>query len=302
MKPQKWAILGVVVVGLGLAASGSFFTVEQTKQAIVLQFGEPKRVIKKPGLAFKFPLIQDVLFYDNRILDLDPPSVDVLLTNKKRIVVDAYMRYVIIDPLAFYRRVGTETVLRDRLSTIINSGLRQVLATVSLADVLSTKRDDIMNLIEAVGSKLSEAYGIQVVDIRLVRTNLPADTRQAVFDRMRSEREREARELRAEGREEALGIRAKADYEKTVLLAEAERKALILRGEGESGRNRILGNAYSQDPAFFDFYKSLSLYREHLVGDGTTIVMSPDSEFFRYFDSDGVPAITGHSKDTAGRG
>jgi membrane protease subunit HflC len=286
MMKNKLLVLGIVVVALGIVAASALFTVQQTQQAIVLQFGEAKRVIKQPGLAFKIPVVQNVLFYDNRILDLDPPSFEVLLTDKKRIIVDAYARYRIVKPLDFYQRVGNEEVLRDRFGKIINSSLRRVIATVSLRDLLSEKRNDIMGTIQAVVSKAAESFGVEIVDIRIGRTELPTQTRQSVFDRMRTEREREARELRAEGGEEARKIRAKADLEKTILLAEAERQAQILRGEGEGGRNRILGEAYGKDPEFFDFYKSLSEYRKNLVDTGTTMVLSPESEFFRFFDSD----------------
>jgi membrane protease subunit HflC len=286
MMKNKLLVLGVVVVVAGIVAMSALFTVHQTKQAIVLQFGEAKRVIKDPGLAFKIPLVQNVIFYDNRVLDLDPPSFEVLLTDKKRIIVDAYARYRIIDPLAFFRRVSTEEVLRDRFGKIINSSLRRVIATVSLRDLLSEKRNDIMGTIQAVVSESATSFGIEIVDIRIGRTELPTQTRQSVFDRMRTEREREARELRAEGGEEARKIRAKADLEKTILLAEAERLAQIMRGEGEAGRNRVLGQAYGRDPAFFDFYKSLAEYRKNLVDSGTTMVLSPDSDFFRFFDND----------------
>lgn len=286
MMKNKLFVLGIVVVVLGIVAANALFTVQQTKQAIVLQFGEAKRVIKDPGLAFKIPVVQNVIFYDNRILDLDPPSFEVLLTDKKRIIVDAYARYRIVDPLAFFRRVTTEAILRDRFGKIINSSLRRVIATVSLRDLLSEKRNDIMGTIQAVVSESATSFGVEIVDIRIGRTELPTQTRQSVFDRMRTEREREARELRAEGGEEARKIRAKADLEKTVIIAEAERQAEILRGEGEGGRNKILGKAYGKDPAFFDFYKSLAEYRKNLVDTGTTMVLSPDSEFFRFFDND----------------
>lgn len=285
MMKNKLLVLGIVLVVAGFVATSALFTVHQTKQAIVLQFGEAKRVIREPGLAFKIPVVQNIVFYDNRILDLDPPNFEVLLTDKKRIIVDAYSRYRIIDPLAFFRRVGTEEVLRDRFGKIINSSLRRVIATVSLRDLLSEKRNDIMATIQATVSEAASSYGIEIVDIRIGRTELPTQTRQSVFDRMRTEREREARELRAEGGEEARKIRAKADLEKTILLAEAERLGQIMRGEGEGGRNKVLGEAYSKDPAFFDFYKSLAEYRQNLVGGGTTMVLSPDSEFFRFFES-----------------
>jgi membrane protease subunit HflC len=285
MTRNKLLVVGIVVLVLGIVGANALFTVHQTQQAIVLQFGEPKRVIKESGLAFKIPVVQDVLFYDNRILDLDPPSFEMLLSDRKRIIVDAYARYRIADPLAFFRRVTTEAVLRERFTKIINSSLRRVIATVVLPDLLSEKRNDIMARVQAVVSEAATSFGIQIVDIRIGRTELPPQIRQSVYARMKTERERQAHQLRAEGREEAQKIRAKADLEKTILLAEAERLAKIMRGEGEGGRNRILGKAYGKDMSFFDFYKSLSEYRANLVDTGTTFVLSPDSAFFRYFNS-----------------
>lgn len=287
---NKLFVVGVVVVVLGLLAANSLFTVDQTQQAIVLQFGKAKRVVKEPGLSYKIPLLQNVVFYDRRVLDLDPPSFEVLLTDKKRIIIDAYARYKITDPLEFFQRIKTEAVLRDRFGRIINSSLRRVIARVPLTDVLSDKRDDVMADIQSAVTAQAESFGIKIVDLRIGRTEYPAKTRQSVFDRMRTERQREARELRAEGGEEARKIRAGADLEKTILLADAERTAQILRGEGEGGRNRILGRAFSKDPEFFDFYKSLAEYQKNLVDSDTTMVLSPDSEFFRFFDSDGKPA------------
>jgi membrane protease subunit HflC len=284
---NKLFVLGVVVVVLVIAGANALFTVHQTKQAIVLQFGEAKRVIKEPGLAVKIPIIQETVFYDNRVLDLDPPSFEVLLTDKKRIIIDAYARYQIIDPLQFFRRVRTEATLRDRFGKIINSSLRRVIATVPLRDVLSEKRDNIMAEIQQVVAGPAESFGIKIVDVRIGRTELPTQTRQSVFSRMRTEREREARELRAEGGEEAQKIRAQADLERTVLIADAERQAQIMRGEGEGGRNLVLGKAYGRDPEFFDFYKSLAEYQKNLVDSDMTMVLSPDSEFFRFFGSGG---------------
>lgn len=283
MRPKHIALLVVVLGGLFILAN-SVYTVHQTKYAIVLQFGEAKLVEKEPGLHFKIPFIQNVDYYDNRTLDLDPPPFQVLLTDKKWIVIDAYARYRIVDPLQFYRRVTTETDLRSRFGQIINSSLRRVIATVPLGDVLSDKRDDIMSQIQTAVTAQAESYGIKVVDLRIGRTEYPDTTRESVFNRMRTERQREARELRAQGNEEAQKIRAKADLERTILLAEAERKSQILRGEGEASRNRILGQAFGKDPAFFDFYKSLAEYQKNLVGGDTTMVLSPDSEFFRFFD------------------
>lgn len=290
MLRNKLFVVGVVVVVLGLLAANSLFTVHQTQQAIVLQFGEAKRVVKEPGLAYKIPLLQNVVFYDRRVLDLDPPAFEVLLTDKKRIIIDAYARYRIVKPLVFFQRIKTDAVLRDRFGRIINSSLRRVIARVPLTDVLSDKRGGVMADIQSAVTSQAESFGIDLIDLRIGRTEYPAKTRQSVFDRMRTERQREARELRAEGGEEARKIRAGADLEKTILIADAERTAQILRGEGEGGRNRILGKAFSRDPEFFDFYKSLAEYQKNLVDSDTTMVLSPDSEFFRFFDSDGKPA------------
>jgi membrane protease subunit HflC len=292
MRPKHIALL-VVVLGGVLLVANALFTVHQTKFAIVLQFGEAKRVVKEPGLAFKIPFVQNVEFYDKRTLDLDPPPFQVLLTDKKWIVIDAYARYRIVDPLQFFRRVKSEVVLRDRFGQIINSSLRRVIATVPLRDVLSDKRDDIMGEIQQAVTAQAESFGIKVVDLRIGRTEYPDQTRESVFNRMRTERQREARELRAQGNEEAQKIRAKADLEKTILIANAERTAQILRGEGEGGRNRILGEAFSKDPEFFDFHKSLAEYQENLVDSDTTMVLSPDSDFFRYFGSLGNPGKGG---------
>lgn len=282
---HKLLALSIVVLALGILSANAIFTVHETQQAIILQFGEPKRVIKEPGLAIKIPLIQTVWLYDNRILDIDPPTFEMFLADRKRITVDVYARYMITDPLAFFRRVTTEAVLRDRFSLIINSNVRRVIATVLLSDLLSEKRNDIMAEIQSGVSQSAKSFGIQIVDIRIGRTELPPQIRESVFNRMKTEREQQARQLRAEGREEALKIRSKADLEKTVIIAEAERQAEIMRGVGEGGRNKILGNAYSKDPAFFDFYKSLSEYKKNLVDQGTTMVLSPDSDFFRFFNS-----------------
>jgi membrane protease subunit HflC len=282
---RKYIALLVVVLGALLFLANSVYTVLQTQYAIVLQFGEAKHVEKQSGLHFKIPFIQNVDFYDNRTLDLDPPPFQVLLTDKKWIVIDAYARYRIVDPLQFYRRVTTETDLRSRFGQIINSSLRRVIATVPLGDVLSDKRDDIMSQIQTAVTAQAESYGIKVVDLRIGRTEYPEQTRESVFNRMRTERQREARELRAEGNEEAQKIRAKADLERTILIADAERTAQILRGEGEGGRNRTLGEAFSKDPEFFDFYKSLAEYKKNLANSATTMVLSPTSEFFRHFGS-----------------
>ncbi len=285
MKQTTLIILGVVLVIAGLTAVQSVYTVRETEQAIVMQFGKPIRVVTKPGLAYKLPFIQNIEIYDDRILDLDPAEVQILLTDKKRINVDAYARYRIIDPLKFFQAARTEAVLRDRFGKIINSAIRQEIAKNSLGDLLSEKRLSIMQDIQAKVGHQAPTFGIDIIDVRIGRTDLPPDTSQAVYNRMRTEREREARELRAEGAEEAQKIRARADREQIVILAEAQRTSEILRGEGEAKRNLILGQAFGKDPEFFDFYKSLAEYEENLVDSETTMVLTPESEFFRFFRS-----------------
>lgn len=273
----------VVVVLAAIGASSFLFTVHQSQQAIVLRFGEPKRVIREPGLQWKYPVAENVVHYDARVLDLDPPEVQLPLVDKKRINVDAYMRYRITNPLLFYQSVRTETGFQERFGRLVNAALQEIITGVSLGDLLSDRRDDIMKRIRATIDAEAPGYGVDIIDLRIGRTDLPAEISQNVYDRMRTEREREARELRAEGAEEARKIRARADRTKTVLIAEAEREAEILRGEGEAKRVGILADAYGRDPQFFDFYKSMQQYQQSLASDGTTLVLSPDSEFFRFF-------------------
>ncbi len=289
--------LGIVVAAAGILAYATLFTVHQTQQALVLQFGEWKRSIQEPGVHWKLPFIQSVVYYERRVLDLDPPKAQVQLTDKKRINVDAYVRYRIVDPRTFYESVLTEAAFRDRFGRIIAAGLRAEVAKVSLSQLLSEKRIDIMHAVRTEVDEKAKDFGIKLVDVRIGRTDLPDETSQAVYNRMRSERERLARELRAEGGEEALKIRARADREKVVLVAEAERQSRILRGEGDARRNIILGQAYGRDPEFFAFYKSMEQYREALAGGDTTMVLSPNSDFFRYFGS-----MTGKPRGGTGTG
>ena len=290
MSRTKLAVLGIIVIVAGLTVAQTIYTIRETEQAIVLQFGKPLRVIAEPGIAYKAPFVQNVQIYDKRILDLDPAEVQILLTDKKRINVDAYARYRITDPLKFFQAARTESILRDRFGKIINSAIRQEIAKNSLGDLLSEKRLSIMQDIQSKVGSQAPTFGIDIIDIRIGRTDLPPDTSQAVYNRMRTEREREARELRAEGAEEAQKIRARADREQIVLLADAKRTSEILRGEGEGERNLILGGSYGRDPEFFDFYKSLAEYEKNLVDTGMTMVLSPNSDFFRFFGSIGGAA------------
>lgn len=288
---MKWSlpiVILVVIIVAGIGASASLFTVHQSEQALVLRFGEPTRVIRDPGLKWKYPIAETVTFYDARVLDLDPPEVQVPLVDKKRINVDAYTRYRIVDPLLFFQSVRAEEGFQERFGRLVNASLQEVITGVSLGELLSDKRDDIMEQIRANIDRAAPGFGIQLIDVRIGRTDLPSEISQNVYDRMRTEREREARELRAEGSEEAQKIRANADREKTVLVAEAEREAEILRGEGEGKRVTILADAYGRDPGFFDFYKSMQQYEKSLASEGTTMVLSPDSDFFRFFGREGV--------------
>ena len=281
------AILVAVVLAI-MTANSFLFTVHQTEQALVLRFQDPIRVVSEPGLNWKLPFSDEVIYYDKRTLDLDPPVVQVPMVDKKRINVDAYMRYRIVDPLKFYQADRSEGGFQDRFSRLVNASLQQTIARVSLSDLLSDKRDDIMKQVRAEADAAAPGFGVQIVDVRIGRTDLPIEISQNVYNRMRTEREREARETRAEGAEEAQKIRARADREKTVLVADAQRTSDILRGEGEAKRIAILAEAYGLDPAFFDFYKSMQEYRKSLGGEGTTMVLSPDSDFFRFFNEGGA--------------
>lgn len=283
---RKFGLLGVAVVLIvaAVVAYGSLYTVHQTQQALVLQFGNPVGVVREPGLKVKLPFIQDVVYYERRILDLDPPVQQVLLADQKRINVDSFARYRIVDPLEFRKRAQTTTNFRQIMGDRLNSAVRAEVAKVSLADMLSARRAEVMNTIARLLTDQVNEFGVEFIDLRIGRTDLPDETLQAVYNRMRSDRVAQAAQLRAEGEEQKLRIQADADRQRTVIIAEANRQASVLRGEGEGQRNKVLGDAFGQDVAFFDFYRSMEAYGEAL-GDGTTMVLSPDSEFFRYFGS-----------------
>ncbi len=277
------ALVGVAIVALGLLALGTFFTVDQRTQAIVVQFGNPVRVIQQPGLQLKWPLLQNVIYFDKRILNLDPPSEEMVLSDQKRINVDAYARYRIVDPLKFYQSMINETNLRDRFGRTLNSSVRNVLGQNDLADLLSPKRTAIIGSIQDQVKTTAIAFGIEVMDVRIGRTELPTDTSNSVYQRMRSEREQEANKLRAEGDELKQRITADADRQRVVILAEAQKQAQIEIGQGEADRNRITAEAYGRDPQFFAFVRSMAAYRRSLGGPDTTMILSPDSDFFRFF-------------------
>ena len=275
--------LGVAIIAIGIVAFSAVYTVDQRQQALVLQFGEPKRVVSEPGLNFKYPFIQNVIFYDSRVLDLDPQVETVILSDQKRLDVDTYARYRITNPLKFYQAVNNESEFRARLTNVVNSSLRRVLGNVSLLTLLSSDRDAVMADIQKDVAMELENFGVQLVDVRIRRADLPEQASQATYARMRSEREREARQARAQGFEQAQQIRATADRERTVLIAEARKQSEILRGEGDNKAFKIYAEAAGKDPKFYRFYRSMEAYRKALNNDDTTMILTPDSEFFRYF-------------------
>jgi len=261
----------------------SVFVVKEVNQAIVLQFGDPKRILLKPGLNFKIPFIQNVVFLDKRILNLDTPPEEVIASDQKRLIVDAFARFQIVDPLKFYISVGNERVARSRLSTIINSRIRNVLGQQELQTLLSQDRTKQMALIQEGVNNEAENFGIKIVDVRIKRADLPQANSDAIFRRMQTEREREAKEFRAKGAEMAVTITSTADKEVTVILADAQKKSEIMKGEGDGKRNNIFAQAFGQDPEFFAFYRAMQAYEKALIGGETSLILSPDSEFFKFF-------------------
>ena len=281
MKIPKFLLPAVVVVGVIIFQS--LFIVQEINQAIVLQFGDPKKIITKAGLNFKLPFIQNVVFLDKRILNLDNDPQEVIAADQKRLIVDAIARFKIVDPLKFYISVGNERVARSRLSTIINSRIRGVLGTQELATLLSTDRTKQMAIIQNDVNTEAKTLGIKIVDVRIKRADLPQANSEAIYKRMQTEREREAKEFRAQGAEIAQKIRSTADKDVTVLLAEANKKSEIMKGEGDGLRNKIFADAFGRDPQFFGFYRAMQAYEKALIGGETSLILSPDSEFFKYF-------------------
>jgi len=272
-----------VIVLAGFAIYLSLFTVKEINQAIVLQFGDPKKVIAEPGLQVKIPFIQNVVYLDRRILSLDPAPEEVIASDQKRLIVDAYARFKIVDPLKFYISVGNERVARSRLATIINSRLRNVLGKQELQTLLSKDRTKQMALIQEGVNAEAQNFGITIVDVRIKRADLPQANSEAIYRRMQTEREREAKEFRAKGAEMAVTITSTADKEVAVILAEADKNSEIMKGEGDGLRNKIFAEAFGKDPEFFAFYRAMQAYETALIGGETSVILSPDSEFFKFF-------------------
>jgi modulator of FtsH protease HflC len=288
-------VTGIIVLLLVLLAIivgyGSVFTVDQTEQALVVRFGKPVDVVTDPGLHFKAPFIDTVIAIDKRILDLENPSQEIIASDQKRLVVDAFARYRIKAPLRFYQSVGSIQAANIQLTTILNASLRRVLGEVTFIQVVRDEREALMGRIREQVDKEADAYGIEVVDVRIRRADLPEQNSQAVYQRMQTERQREAAEFRAQGGQKAQEIRSNADREATVIVAEANSKAEQIRGDGDGERNRLFAEAYGKDPDFFAFYRSMTAYENGLKSNDTRFLLRPDSNFFRFFNSpSGVPA------------
>lgn len=274
------AVIAVIALILGYS---SMFTVYQARQGLVVRLGEPVRVVTEPGLHFKVPLIDSVTYVDKRILDLENASQEVIASDQKRLVVDAFARYRIHDALRFFQTVGSIEGANSRLSTLMNSALRRVLGEATLTQAVRDERAVLMGRVQEQLNREAQSFGITVVDVRIRRADLPEQNSQAVYQRMQTERQREAAEFRAQGSQRAQEIRSRADRDVTVLIAEATSKAEQLRGEGDATRNKIFADAFSRDQDFFTFYRSMQAYEAGLKANDTRMVLKPDSEFFRYF-------------------
>jgi modulator of FtsH protease HflC len=288
-------LLVLLVIGYS-----SVFAVQQTEQALVVRFGAPVDVVTDPGLHFKAPFIDTVIPVDKRILDLENPAQEVIASDQKRLVVDAFARYRIKDALQFYQSVGTIQAANLQLTALLNSSLRRVLGEVTLIQVVRDEREALMARIRSQLDHEANGYGIQVVDVRIRRADLPEQNSQAVFQRMQTERQREAAEFRAQGAQKALEIRSNADREATVIVAEANSTGERVRGEGDGERNRLFAEAYGKDPEFFAFYRSMTAYENGLKSNDTRFLLRPDSDFFRFFgQASGKPASSAASPSAA---
>jgi modulator of FtsH protease HflC len=287
-------IAAALIIAALIAAYSTLFTVYQTRQALVVRLGNPVRVITEPGLNFKIPFFDSVIHIDNRILDLENPAQEVIASDQKRLVVDAFARYRIKEPLKFYQTVGNVEGANSRLSTLLNSALRRVLGEATLIQVVRDQREELMASVRKQLEAEAQAFGIAIVDVRIRRADLPEQNSQAVYQRMITERQRQAQEFRSLGLQRAQEIRAKADRDVIVVQAEAQSKGEQIRGEGDAERNRIFADAFGRDPEFFSFYRSMQAYEAALRANDTRMLLKPDSDFFRFFsDPSGKPREAG---------
>jgi membrane protease subunit HflC len=296
MNRSLLTIIVIVLVALGFLVKASLFTVHQAQQALVVQFGDPRKVITEPGLNVKIPLIQDVVYFDKRILGLDAQPEEILTTDQRRLVVDSFVRYRITNPLLFYQTVRNELGLRGRLAPSVANAFRGAFGKLDASTIISGDRPSAMQQVTNTLQEDSRRLGIELVDVRIKRADFPDAIGQAIFRRMQTERQREANEQRATGFELSERIRAEAERQRTILIADARRRSEILRGEGDAERTKIFAEAANRDPEFYNFYRSLQAYTKVMQPGDTTMVLSPDSEFFRYFDS-----ATGAARRPAGR-
>jgi membrane protease subunit HflC len=273
----------IVVLVLVIVGFGSIYTVRQTEQALVVRLGEPVRVVTEPGLNFKIPFIDSVISIDKRILDLENPAQEIIANDQRRLVVDAFARYKIKNALRFYQSIGSIQAANIQLTTLLNAAMRRVLGEVTFIQIVRDDREGLMNKIRDQLDKEADGYGISVVDVRIRRADLPEANSQAVYQRMQTERQREAAEFRAGGGQKAQEIRSKADREATVIIADANSTAEQTRGAGDGERNRLFAESYGQDPEFFAFYRSMTAYENGLKSNDTRFLLRPDSEFFRFF-------------------
>lgn len=295
---------GVAAVVLALAAAlayMSIFTVYQTQQALVVRLGDPRRIVTQPGLHFKVPLVDNVITIDKRILDLENPAQEVIASDQKRLVVDAFARYKVVDPLRFYQTVSSIEGANSRLATLLNSALRRVLGETTMTNVVRDDRSQLMARVREQLDREASAFGINVIDVRIRRADLPEQNSQAVYQRMQTERQREAAEFRAQGSQKAQEIRARADRDVTVLIAEATSKGEQTRGEGDAERNSIFAEAFNKSPEFFTFYRSMQAYEAGMKPGDTRFLLRPDSEFFRYFGSPSGRAPSAAAVPTPGQ-
>lgn len=301
MTARGW-LIGVALAAAALfVLSSSLYIVGEGEQALLVRLGAPIGVVAKPGLRLKAPFIDNVFVYDTRLLLLEPPTEQVILGDQKRLEVQSYTRYRIVDPLRFYQALRTIDQARAQLAQLVGSSVRRELGQVPLQALLTNRRAEIIDVIKTEVAAKTRSLGIEIDEVRFHRTDLPFETSQAIYDRMKSERQREAKELRAQGFEWAQQIQARADRDRTVILSEAERAAAINRGEGEAQANRVLAEAFDKDPKFYEFFRALQTYRRGLAESGPTLVLSPDADFLTVFKN-GPPTIGGSAPGAAGPG
>ena len=282
---NKKFFIGIVIIAI-IIFFNALFIVRQTQQTLILQFGDPIRIIQKPGLNIKIPLIQSAIYYDVRILEFDAEVEEVILSDQKRLLVDAFIRYKIVDPLKFYQAVGNENGFKARVTGLLSGSLRRVMGGDPLEVVLSQDRTSLMEKIQEGINLEAVNFGVSIVDVRIKRADLPKANSEAIFGRMRAEREKEARQFRAEGAEESQKIKARAEKNKVIIVAEAKKKSQIIKGLGDEEAVRIYANAFNKDKEFFAFYRSMEAYKQAFLEgeDDPTLILSPDSDFFKYFN------------------